>query len=1114
VTSRILIVDMLNGLVPWKKLGGIIYYMGPGQLIKENSTENFILRVYAQQVFNANQAFEQASKPQKTTDSQSSTSLSSNVQRFDGYNDATEATVNEKNASHKLGIKIFTESPYAFARGWNTLEKLTRTLKVGTKVYMWPRFRKAVNDCIKARQPESVQLHIDLAPIQAQIHQNLVTIFKLCVDDLKRRCSGNPLATPFGSPPAMSSFISPQLQESDISYDKALFSNFYSGIQSILEPLGSKVPRKIQSLLYDISLLRRLLSDLIRCDAVKFYEKFQNILRDNSTGDGAASLDWLHYSEADAVNSLAQERLWKTPAFKSPFNDKPSSRSKSEEISSSSPPPPPPPPPLTLEDNPKWRALISVIQEIELENSNPTLDLGSQPILILTRDEETRYALSEYLSLSNPSHYLLSRLRKHITRKVEMFETNKLTNKSQKQQNFFADTKQSARQRTTTSPSTPNHQVSSSSSPTPKQQDDSDFIEPSLSSSPISTVPINSEERSLYNALLDQVEERVQLDMAQKMSTIPEIEDNDSIVPVLEDHNEFDKYFGLIQSDSTPTNDMRKTPIVIQAWETHFSGLPSFFEDVNPHFVILYDPDPAIVRQVECYKAGRPGWFVRLYVMIYKDSLEHDKYMAILKQEQEIFQKLVAQKGKLAEEDVESQADIVSRVNPTANQGGSSRQGGTSSLPNASLVLGSGIISTKVQASNASNQSIQAAREEVVIVDMREFRSKLPGMLHQHGITIKPQTLVIADYILSPDIAVERKSIPDLKQSFRSGHLYNQIENLTRIYPKPILLIEFDSSEAFELASSDKLQQGGFSIHDLHSQLALLTKAFPKMRVCWSRSPAQTAQLFLALKRGKPQPNAAQVLQHHIGLNPELSSHAEEIDAADEQPSSSKKKSNRRLLAAAGGTDEAAPAQNSAPVTAPNLSPFYPIDVLQRIPGLNKGSNWKPLLFPAPLPTSSSSPIQSRDTSPSKPIVKSTSPVISPSKLPDNPLDGSLFELDADDELFEPADMAPLDLPPRHNLASLSTPSSPTQPPPPPKALPSLAALADMPLTSLTSSIGTKLASEVHTFLHHRSDVTRLQKAVKDAGDSAKSRNALRGGRGGNRGGSGGGRGARRSWYK
>jgi DNA excision repair protein ERCC-4 len=59
-----------------------------------------------------------------------------------------------------------------------------------------------------------------------------------------------------------------------------------------------------------------------------------------------------------------------------------------------------------------------------------------------------------------------------------------------------------------------------------------------------------------------------------------------------------------------------------------------------------------------------------------------------------------------------------------------------------------------------------------VVVDIREFRSSLPGLLHAGHFEVVPVTLNIGDYIITPDMSVERKSIPDLISSFNSGRLY------------------------------------------------------------------------------------------------------------------------------------------------------------------------------------------------------------------------------------------------------------------------------------------------------------------------------------------------------
>ena len=72
----------------------------------------------------------------------------------------------------------------------------------------------------------------------------------------------------------------------------------------------------------------------------------------------------------------------------------------------------------------------------------------------------------------------------------------------------------------------------------------------------------------------------------------------------------------------------------------------------------------------------------------------------------------------------------------------------------------------------------------------------------------------VGDYVLSPEICVERKSLSDLRQSFISGRLYYQASAMTRHYTTPVLLIEFQRDAAFVLHSpsdiSDEIQVHSF----------------------------------------------------------------------------------------------------------------------------------------------------------------------------------------------------------------------------------------------------------------------------------------------------------------
>ena len=133
---------------------------------------------------------------------------------------------------------------------------------------------------------------------------------------------------------------------------------------------------------------------------------------------------------------------------------------------------------------------------------------------------------------------------------------------------------------------------------------------------------------------------------------------------------------------------------------------------------------------------------------------------------------------------------------------------------------------------------------------------------------VVPCQLTVGDYILTPHIAVERKSIKDLISSFSDGRLYNQAETMLQHYRNPMLLIEFDAQKAFTLEPFADLSStiGTSSLvgSDLQSKLVLLCLAFPKLRIIWSSSPYQTAEIFEELKKSQEEPDPIKAVQ--IGL--------------------------------------------------------------------------------------------------------------------------------------------------------------------------------------------------------------------------------------------------------
>lgn len=164
------------------------------------------------------------------------------------------------------------------------------------------------------------------------------------------------------------------------------------------------------------------------------------------------------------------------------------------------------------------------------------------------------------------------------------------------------------------------------------------------------------------------------------------------------------------------------------------------------------------------------------------------------------------------------------------------------------------------------------AQPPMVVVDIREFRSSLPSILHGRNVVVVPCMLTVADYVLSPQICVERKSIKDLIASFRSGRLFNQAETMLQHYKYAMLLIEFDQNKAFTLdpftdvpGSMAGSSSGAANPQDIQSKLVLLTIAFPRLKVIWSSSSYQTAEIFLELKKNQDEPDPIKAVQVGLG---------------------------------------------------------------------------------------------------------------------------------------------------------------------------------------------------------------------------------------------------------
>ncbi|KAF0302752.1 DNA repair endonuclease XPF [Amphibalanus amphitrite] len=256
----------------------------------------------------------------------------------------------------------------------------------------------------------------------------------------------------------------------------------------------------------------------------------------------------------------------------------------------------------------------------------------------------------------------------------------------------------------------------------------------------------------------------------------------------------------------------------------------------RPRYVVLYDLDVAVIRSIEVHQAATPERQLRVYTLLFSGTSEEQAYLTALRTEKQAFEYLISEKASMVvPEEREGRDDTNADLERGAAQpepaAASSRRGGAAPPP--------------------------PAEPPRVIVDMREFRSELPSLLHRRGLEIVPATIEVGDYIVTPELCVERKSVSDLIGSLMSGRLYGQALAMSRHYRRPLLLIEFDQSKPFTLQGKYYLSSD-MSSAQVVSRLQLLTLHFPRLRLMWCPSPYASAELLHQLKEGAGEPSLAE----------------------------------------------------------------------------------------------------------------------------------------------------------------------------------------------------------------------------------------------------------------
>lgn len=479
---------------------------------------------------------------------------------------------------------------------------------------------------------------------------------------------------------------------------------------------------------------------------------------------------------------------------------------------------------LTLEEPPKWSLLLNLLDEIEQDLYHRGSCDSHGPILIMVNSERTATQLRRLLSTAGhtpdrPGQTVLTQLLSEYL----SWKTNLTTLQQQLKAQIHEETQTNLSKNSPLSEAMQRKAFRTGASPNKRRRMRGGMAQSTTSRSIVPELSKNEWDQ------LSQVSQLEQNDLPSTDLDAITTESWDSIV----NEDEMD-YFGMVELSQL---------VVIHCYQADDDD--SLLQELMPSHIILYDPNAQFVRHIELFRALYGIQDLRIYFLLCTDSVEEQMYLAGLRREKDAFEKIIRKKATMA-------IPLTAEGDPVLEQADD-------------RMIRS--LSTRVAGGQRAGH---VSQRPTVVVDMREFRSSLPSLLHAAGFAVVPCTLQVGDYVISSDMCVERKSLSDLVQSLNSGRLYTQCEAMSTHYIHPILLIEFDQERAFTLATLSDNRDAHRRLTtpqelSVQAKLVLLTLSFPRLRLIWSSSPYASVEIISDLKQNYDEPDPVRAAA--IGLD-------------------------------------------------------------------------------------------------------------------------------------------------------------------------------------------------------------------------------------------------------
>ncbi|PNH38287.1 hypothetical protein VD0004_g8535 [Verticillium dahliae] len=705
-------------------------------------------------------------------------------------------------------LKAFSDNPDPFATGFSPLSTMMRNLFL-KKASLWPRFHVTVAESLEGKKKaEVIELEVPMTDAMKDIQNAIMECVEVSIHELKKGNTG--------------------LEMDDWNLDSALLKNFDVMVRRQLEPNWHRVSWKTRQIVHDLSVLRGMLHSVLSFDAVSFLQHLDTIHAAHSPPPGSTRQNqspWLFLDAAQTIFETARKRVYAASPRAA------NAAGAGADIDALRP---------VLEELPKWAQLAEVLDEIDraLYFEPPVRDDSSGSILIMCSDASTCKQLRDYVQtmhvkprvdqtttaaaaasgaaedeeenggsgndgLDVSGAFMMRRkLRNYLKWKGEFARVSaKLFSENQKALNGATDAR-SGQPLRGKAPANKRRRVRGGGA--------------------LGGNAYGRTENGSVAAFFEKPSDVADLIAEVQMTTEEEAQQKaDVVADPLED---MDDYYQLYEMQDL---------VVIHAYDGDQDE--HVLEEVKPRYIIMYEPDASFIRRVEVYRSSHNDRNVRVYFMYYGGSVEEQRYLSGVRREKDAFTKVIKERASM------------SMVMTTDERGVEDPQDTFLRTVNTRIAGGGRLAAT--------------AQPPRVVVDVREFRSSLPSLLHGRNMVVVPCMLTVGDYVLSPTMCVERKSVSDLISSFRDGRLYTQAETMFQHYKSAMLLIEFDQHKSFTLEPFADLSGSLSSVaptnvsSDLQSKLVLLTLAFPRLRVIWSSSPYQTAEIFASLKTQEDEPD-------------------------------------------------------------------------------------------------------------------------------------------------------------------------------------------------------------------------------------------------------------------